>query len=252
MAQGQLYDGALAYHPGAKLTLPHCRLFQRPRRLRVIARSWHSMRPTGTFRGRPQPRSARLAEQALARGALLDDETSAGLSFYLATFALAFGEALHMAEAALTAAIEDAQSRGSVLGFAIASRLRARPILMRGRLGDAPVDVRRALAAEPATGRSGAGQRVLSSRAVMLEQGDLERARRYLDQADAVADPGDRLRIWLLSARGRLEFTSGDPAAALKPLPSLRTDRRESRRRKPGGRRMARPSPDGPWPLRAI
>ena len=172
----------------------------------------------GTLRGAPAAEVRALAERALARGALLEDETSAGVSFYLAAFALAFAEALHMAEAALTTAIEDAQSRGSVLGFAIASRLRARAILMRGRLGDAAVDARRALAAgltDWELGR-GAARTILST--VMLEQGDLERARRYLDQADAVGGPKDWHQVWLLSARGRLELYGGDPAAALRHL----------------------------------
>lgn len=170
----------------------------------------------GTIHGTPATEVCALAERALGRGALLEDETSAGLGFYLATFALAFAEALPLAEAALTTAIEDAQSRGSVLGFAIASRLRARAILMRGRLGDAAVDARRALAVELADwelGR-GAGRAILS--AVKLEQGNLESARHYLDQAEAVGGPYDWHQVWVLSARGRLALYGGEDVAALQ------------------------------------
>jgi DNA-binding CsgD family transcriptional regulator len=170
----------------------------------------------GTLHGAPATDVRALAERALARGALLEDETSAGLSYYLATFALAFGEALPTAEAALTAAIEDAQSRGSVLGFAIASRLRARAILMRGRLSDAAVDARRALAVELPDWELGRGAARTILSAVMLEQGDLERARHHLDQADAVGGPNDWHLVWLLSARGRLALYGGDAAAALE------------------------------------
>jgi ATP/maltotriose-dependent transcriptional regulator MalT len=168
------------------------------------------------IRGVPATEVQALAEQALGRGALLEEETSAGLPYYCAVAALAFAEQLQTAEAALTAAIEDAQSRGSVLGFAIASRLRARTILMRGRLTDAALDVRHALAVEHRDWQMGRGGARAILAVVMLEQGDLQRARQYLDEADAVAASGDPLRILLLSARGRLELSSGDSAAALK------------------------------------
>ena len=78
-----------------------------------------------------------LAERALAHGALLDDETSDGLTYYLPSWALLAAGDFQMAEAALTAAVEDARSRGSVLGFATASQVRAMTILRRGRLLDA-------------------------------------------------------------------------------------------------------------------
>ena len=168
------------------------------------------------IRGVPATEVRALAERALGRGALLEEETSAGLSYYCAAAALAFAEDLHGAEAALTAAIEDAQSRGSVLGFAIASRLRARTILMCGRLTEAAVDAQHALAVEHRDwymGRGGA-RAILS--AVMFEQGNLERARRYLDQAAAVAGPADPLRILLLVERGRLELAGGDAPTALR------------------------------------
>ena len=168
------------------------------------------------IRGVPATEVRALAEQALGRGALLEEETSAGLPYYCAVAALAFAEELQTAEVALTAAIEDAQSRGSVLGFAIASRLRARTIVMRGRLTDAALDVRHALAVEHRDWQMGRGGARAILAAIMLEQGDLERAREYLDEADAVAESGDPLRILLLSARGRLELSRGDPAAALK------------------------------------
>ena len=45
--------------------------------------------------------------------------------------ALAISGDLQTAEAALTAALEDARSRGSALGFATASHMRAMAILLR-------------------------------------------------------------------------------------------------------------------------
>ncbi len=169
-----------------------------------------------TLRGAPATEVRALAERALARGALLEDETSAGLSYYFAAGTLTFAEDLQTAEAALTAAIEDAQSRGSVLGFAIASRLRARAILIRGRLSDASGDARHAVALERGDWQPirGAARAILS--AVRLEQGDLMRARQYLDQIDALAGPAGRYEPWILTARGRIELHGGDAPAALR------------------------------------
>ena len=71
----------------------------------------------GVVRGLPALEVRALAERALAHGALLDDETSDGLTYYLASWALLAAGDFQMAEAALTAAVEDARSRGSVLGL---------------------------------------------------------------------------------------------------------------------------------------
>ena len=111
----------------------------------------------GAIRGEPCAEVRELAARALARGALLADETADGLTYYLAAAALAFAEDLQTAEAALTAAVEDALGRGSVLGFATASHVRAMAILMRGRVLDAAADARNALGAEPEGWRLGLG-----------------------------------------------------------------------------------------------
>ena len=168
------------------------------------------------IRGLPATEVRALAERGLGRGALLKDETSGGLAYYCVAAALAFAGDLQTAEAALTAAIDDAQSRGSVLGFALASRLRARTILMRGRLTDAAADARHALAVEHRDWQMGRGGARAILAAVMFEQGHLEGARRYLDQAAAVAGPADPLRILLLVDLGRLEFACGDATTALR------------------------------------
>lgn len=89
----------------------------------------------GAIRGAPCSEVRELAVRALANGALLDDETADGMPYYLAAAALAVAEDLQTAEAALTAAVEDAQTRGSVLGFATASAVRAMTILLRGGYG---------------------------------------------------------------------------------------------------------------------
>jgi DNA-binding CsgD family transcriptional regulator len=159
--------------------------------------------------------SIELATRALNRGALLDDETADGLTYYLAAGALAIAGDLQTAEAALTAAIEDARSRGSVLGFATASHMRAMAILMRGRVTDAAADARHALAVEHHGWRLGLGGARLVLANSLIESGDLDGARRHLKEAETAVNPNDPTRLALFSTRGRLSAVDGDHRAAL-------------------------------------
>ena len=169
----------------------------------------------GAVRGMPVAEVRALAERALAHGALLDDETSDGLTYYLAVWALVAAGDLQMAEAALTVAIEDARSRGSVLGFATASQVRATTILRRGRVLDAASDARHALAVERDgwSRGSGAARAVLAQ--TLIERGDLEGAARHLNRAEVPGAP-DPFRFSVLSARGRLTLFQGDADSALE------------------------------------
>jgi DNA-binding NarL/FixJ family response regulator len=167
------------------------------------------------LRGVPCAEVRALAERALAQGALLDDETADGLSYYLAAGALVYAEDLQTAEAALTAAVQDAQSRGSVLGFATASHMRALAILMRGRLPDAAMEARHALAVERHGWRFGLGGARVVLATTLIERGDLGRARSHLDAAEAAAGDSDPFRLSLLVARGRLRLLRGQPNEAL-------------------------------------
>jgi DNA-binding CsgD family transcriptional regulator len=170
----------------------------------------------GAARGTPAAEVRELATRSLAGGALLDDETSDGLAYYLATTALTFAGDLHMAEAALTAAVEEAGSRGSILGFATAAHLRARTIRRRGRLGDAALDARRAVAVERDGWRFGLGGARVVLADLLIERGALGRAERQLDLADAARVETDPFQFSLLSVRGRLMLYSGDAEGALE------------------------------------
>jgi ATP/maltotriose-dependent transcriptional regulator MalT len=163
-----------------------------------------------------------LAARALGRGALLEDETADGIAYYLASIALVLAEDLQAAEIALTAAVEDARSRGSVLGFATASFVRSTSILRRGRLSDAAADATRAIAA----GRQGWRLAVPAARAVLAEcllgAGDLDGADRQLAAAargvsgvEAESGSDDAARIGLLVSRGNLRLMRGDAVRAL-------------------------------------
>ena len=156
-----------------------------------------------------------LATRALGRGALLDEETADGLTYYLAATALAISGDLQTAEAALTAALEDARSRGSALGFATASHMRAMAILLRGRVGDAAADARHALAVERHGWRLGLGGARLVLANSLIESGDLDSAARYVKEAQAAVHRHDPTRLALLTTRGRLSALAGDHRSAL-------------------------------------
>ena len=170
----------------------------------------------GALRGAPAARVRDLAERALARGALLDDETSDGLTYYLVAAALAFAGDLQMAEAALTAAVHGAQARGSVLGFATASHARARAILKRGRLLDAALDARHALAVERDGWRRDVGDARVVLAHTLIERADLKGAKHHLDVAGAALSETDPSQLLLHYARGRLSMSDGDANSALE------------------------------------
>jgi DNA-binding CsgD family transcriptional regulator len=170
----------------------------------------------GAIRGTPCDEVRDLAGRALARGALLADETADGLTYYLAAAALAFAEDFQTAEAALTAAIEEARGRGSVLGFATASHVRAMAILMRGRVQEAASDARNALGAEPDGWRLGLGGARLVLALTSLETGEVADAERHLDDAEVVTGDAQPLRVSLLMVRGHVRMARGDAENAVK------------------------------------
>lgn len=169
----------------------------------------------GAMRGVSCTEVRDLAARALDRGALLDDETADGLTYYLATAALAVAEDLSTAEAGLTAAVEEANARGSVLGFATASHIRAMAILMRGRVQDAMADARNSLGVERDGWRLGLGGARLVLSHCLVETGDLTAAVTQVEAAEAVTGEADPLRMSMLLARGRIRLLQGDAEGAL-------------------------------------
>jgi DNA-binding CsgD family transcriptional regulator len=170
----------------------------------------------GAIRGAHCSQVRDQATRALGGGALLGDETADGLAYYMAVTALALAEDLQTAEAALTAAIVEAEARGSVLGLATASHVRAATILLRGRIGDATADAHRALAVERKGGRLGLGGAQLVLAHSLLEADDLAGAKHQLDAAEAAIGTAHPFRVSLLTARGRLQLANKQPDAALE------------------------------------
>jgi DNA-binding CsgD family transcriptional regulator len=169
----------------------------------------------GALRGAHCADVRELAVRALARGALLDDETADGFTYYLATAALAIAEDLRTAEAALTAAVEEAETRGSVLGFATASHARAMANLLRGRVKDAADDARRSIALERDGWRLGMGGARIVLAHTLVETGDHDAASRQIEEAEGLTEDTNPLRMALLLARGRIRLLDSDPGSAL-------------------------------------
>jgi ATP/maltotriose-dependent transcriptional regulator MalT len=170
------------------------------------------------MRGEPAATVRELAVRALGNGALLDEETSDGLSYYLAVWALMLAEDIQTAELALAAAIEDARGRGSVLGFATASLFRGMAVLRRGRVDDAAADAGSALAAR----RHGWGLSPAAATGTLIEchieRGDWEAAMRELDGSTDEPDGVDPGTYQFVASRGRLRLVLARPRQALDDL----------------------------------
>ena len=170
------------------------------------------------MQGAPAEEVRALAMRALAGGALLEEETADGIAYYLAVWALTLAEDLQAAELAVTAAVEDARRRGSVLGFATACHFRAMAVLRRGRVKDAAADAANTLSAR----RYGWALSLASAVAIVVEchllRGDSEAAAREIAAGKRDLGGVDPGTYQLVAARGQLELARMRPSAALDQL----------------------------------
>ena len=160
-----------------------------------------------------------LATRSLGGGSLLEEETSDGIAFYLAIFALVVAEDLQTAELAAATAVHDAQRRGSVLGFATACHFRSLAVLRRGRIADAAADAVNTLAARRYGWQFSLGAAVAVRAECHLEEGELEAAARELqtlmDEPPPLRDPG---AYRFAGVRGHVRLLQLSPATALEDL----------------------------------
>ncbi len=96
-------------------------------------------------RARNRDAARDFALRALGDGALLAEETSDGIGFYVASAVLSWADAYDENLRELEAAIDDARRRGSVLGFATASYCRGLVYYRQGHLRAAIADLQPAL-----------------------------------------------------------------------------------------------------------
>jgi DNA-binding CsgD family transcriptional regulator len=174
----------------------------------------------GALSGTSAAEVHQLATRALGGGALLQDETSDGIGLYLAVFALTVAEDLQTAELAAATAVDDAQRRGSVLGFATACHFRSLAVLRRGRIADAAADSVNALAARAYGWRHSLGSAVAVQAECMIERGDLDdAARELLELMNEKGTSGDDPRDYrFVGVRGHVRLLQLSPATALEDL----------------------------------
>jgi DNA-binding CsgD family transcriptional regulator len=177
-----------------------------------------------SFRGECCHEVAQLVEQGWDDGRLLSEQTSEAVPASMAVYALVETDALDRAAALTEAMLADAQARGSVAGFLVASGRRGWIALRRGELADAEADTRAAL---ELARRRHAQQHLGISVALhagclgltLLERGNLEQAAAVVDGVmltPAVLEtPFGPL---LEEARGRVHLARGQRAQAIAEL----------------------------------
>jgi DNA-binding CsgD family transcriptional regulator len=168
------------------------------------------------FAGEPRERSMALAERALAGGALLEEETAAGMTWCIAAGVLGWADDIAGMAAITDAAVADARRHGSVFGFAQAVYARSYASYHKGQLESALADLELAIDAR----RHGWEQFLPAAIAqyawALVDRGELDAAARAITPAirEGSASPGPMLAL-LLEARARVALAQGDPRAAL-------------------------------------
>jgi DNA-binding CsgD family transcriptional regulator len=174
---------------------------------------------TSALHGTSAAETHGLATRALGNGALIEDETSDGIGLYLAVYALVVAEDLQTAELAATTAVDDAQRRGSVLGFATACYFRSLAVLRRGRIADAAADAVNALEARAYGWQFSLASAVAVQAECAMERGELEAAARELQTLmDEHGTPRDPRDYRFTGVRGHVRLLQLSPATALDDL----------------------------------
>jgi DNA-binding CsgD family transcriptional regulator len=157
-----------------------------------------------------------LARRAVDGGRLLQDVGPASAEMWSAVSALIIGCHYAAAEAAITAAADAAQRRGSSFGYAMALCFGGLLAYRRGRLSQAVVDERQAMAM-----LEGGHVAVIRDYATaflahaLIDTGNLEPAAGQLDALPLDDPPPLAPYAFAVAARGRLRLIGGDPEGAL-------------------------------------
>ncbi len=157
-----------------------------------------------------------LIRRAQADGQLLREATADGVAYAGSVAALLFVDALDEVETRTTAGLEDARTRGSVIGFAVMSAVRGASRYLRGDIARALGDLEGGLEQLPLMVLVQPFARGWIALA-QIDRGELELAERTIASPDAEADRHFTYN-WTLLARGRLALTRGDAQAALEDL----------------------------------
>jgi DNA-binding CsgD family transcriptional regulator/predicted negative regulator of RcsB-dependent stress response len=166
-------------------------------------------------RARDRDRAVDLALRALGDGALLEEETSEGIGFYVASAVLSWADAYEENLTALGAAVEDAHRRGSVLGFATASYCRGLVHYRQGRLREAAVEFQSALERREEGWTDFAEPAVAGAALTRLGLGRHEEARALEPALRAAAERGQFVSAQPLAVAGLIRAVHGDHEQAL-------------------------------------
>jgi DNA-binding CsgD family transcriptional regulator/predicted negative regulator of RcsB-dependent stress response len=166
--------------------------------------------------GDPVEKVLELVIRAWGEGALLEAETSDGMSWNLLTGALTFSEEFEFSARICDAVLKDAHERGSPMAFATANYCRSYPRLLQGRISDSLADIQAALGAQ----RDG-WEMYLPSASAVLARGHIERGEFVPAEAALAIAEEDNIHQnmgypWVLHARGELHMARGEPEPALK------------------------------------
>ena len=152
--------------------------------------------------GSPGDVARRVAERAIAGGALVREEGADSELFYLPIGALDLGDFLDQSQYWLEEAIEDARRRGSLVGYAQASAGLAEVAYRRGELASAEAHARAAATVSEADALA-----VLVN--IMVDQGRLDEAHRLLEPY-RLPPPADHMMLQpIQAASARLRLAQG-------------------------------------------
>ena len=200
-------------------------------RLQTLRTRVHGQRPAervlgaqlayeAVIQGESAPHAAELATTALGAGALLREEGCESHTYYYAVWTLALCDRLREAANALDAAIADARTHGSALGYGIASCFRSNVHYRTGMLIDAEADARAALRV---AGLQDLGPNLPLATAfltdALIDQGKLDEAGEILAGVASMIENADSIAANpLLFSRGRLRLSRGEVEAGLSDL----------------------------------
>lgn len=166
-------------------------------------------------RAQDRPLARDLALRALGDGALLAEETSEGIGYYVTTAVLSWADAYDENLVALDAAVEDARRRGSVLGFATASYCRGLVHYRQGRLRAALAELQAALDLRERGWPDFAEPAVAGAALTHLGLGQHEEARALEPVLRAAAERGQFVSAQQIAVAGVVRATHGDHQQAL-------------------------------------
>jgi DNA-binding CsgD family transcriptional regulator len=171
--------------------------------------------------------AADAASRALGGGALVAEETAEAPAIYPAVLVLQATDRFDEAEEILALAVEDAQRRGSLWGFAMASNFQAACALWRGDVRRIEADARASIDCMRDAGLPMPLPSSLSHLMdALLELGDIAGARSELEAHGwAETIPTGWLFQSVLDSRGRLRLAEGDHAGVLEDIAEI--ERRE-------------------------